>query len=102
NTQPIYKCARSSDASSSDLKAAALFAKFDAPGDRDVELGEERGRLLGVQDDHLLGDDDEEERGPRPVGQDLRRGVDARLDVQEVERKGGVEGAGRDGEGMRR
>src|SRR6266851_9226047 len=56
----------------------------DIPRDRDVELGEQLGGLLGVQDDHLLGHDDEEKRGALLIGQDAGRFVDASTDVQQL------------------
>src|SRR5213076_3030092 len=65
-------------------KAAALFAKFDVPLSGYIELREERGRLLGVEDDHLLRHHDEEEGGPRLVRQDPGGGVDPLLDVGQL------------------
>src|SRR6266581_1813146 len=89
-------------------KAAQLFARFDVPiagyivnrilpaelagqdavhdvaGDGHVEPGEQLRGLLCVQDDHLLGYEDEEKGGALLVGQDAGGLVDASLDVLEL------------------
>ena len=52
----------------------------DVAGQRHIKLGEQAGRFLRIQDDHLFRDDDEEEGGLLLVGQDAGGGVDAVLD----------------------
>src|SRR5512135_2996583 len=53
----------------------------DIAGDRYLEFCEQLCRLLRVEDDHLLGHYNEVERGLLLVGQDVRRLVDAGLDI---------------------
>src|SRR5579872_1381801 len=56
----------------------------DIAGDGHVEFGEQLGRFLGIENDHLLRYHDEEERGLLFVGQNAGRLINAILDVVEL------------------
>jgi hypothetical protein len=59
-------------------------AVHDVAADGHVEAGEHLGGLAGVDEDHLLGDQHEEERGLLPVGEDAGGRVDPLPDVLQL------------------